>query len=327
MKIDWVLSGDRSKASSRLQGYVIHDWLIAQGHSSRILPFLSSQITSAKTRSFWRAALMIARSDAEVMVFEAPEWPAFQLARLASKLGKRVIAVRCDLLGGHLDSFFDVTIVPTAGLAESLGASRFVAIEDSVEVSPELFKKSYASKGKPKLVWFGHQGYEAFIVPWAEKLHEDLEGTVDIELISAGAFATRQWSEATIVGDLLDADIVVLPIPTGEWYANKSSNRLAMLFSLGVPAIASPITSYQKLGEDGVNVLFAGTDDFAPAVRKLLDPLERERVGTAARIGLGRRFSIDTIAPRWLQVFQSTPRVEQRSAKAAVFATLLKLIK
>ena len=199
-------------------------------------------------------------------------------------------------------------------------------IEDVVDVPPEVAKTSYASLPGPiKVVWFGHQGYECFIVGWAEKLREELGDSFSFEVISTGAFATRQWSEQTIVDDLLDCDIAVLPIPVGEWFANKSSNRLAMLFSLAMPTVASPIHSYREIGVHGVNVLFADPDGFGAALRTLIDPAYREKLGAQARRTVGQRFSVDAIAPQWLDRLQAIERVPRRNLKASAFAAVLKL--
>lgn len=325
MHVDWILSGDRVKASSRLQGFAIHEWLRRQGHDSTIICINAADILVAPSRPFFDVARSLAASDAETVVFEGPEWVMVQLAQLCSCWGKKVIGVRCDFLRGLYDQFFDAMIVPTAGLADALEIKHAIVIEDMVEVPVDAFKADYRTHGKARVGWIGHQGYEPFVVPFVEDLRRCLDKQVDFELISAGGFATKQWSEATIVQDVLAWDIAILPIPQRDWFANKSTNRLAMMMALGMPIIASPIASYRQLGEHEKTVLFADLNSFADAIRQLLDEGRRAALGIAARLAVAGRFSPDAIASQWLEAISNAPRRVKHGWKAQATAACVRI--
>lgn len=306
-RIDWILSGDRSKASSRLQGFLIHEWLQSQGVTSNIQAIGFNSINSPYTWKFFEIAIRICNSKANVVVFEAPEWLMVTLSRLSSAWGKQVVAVRCDRIPGNYDDYFDVTILPTEGLRRELGITRGKIIEDAVEIPYNIYKKNYSTTEKPRVVWVGHASYESYIVDFMKSLQSmpEIRDNFSFELISSGKFATRQWSEKTVIDDILSCDIAILPIPSGEWFANKSSNRLAMMLSLGMPTIASPIPSYTEIGKFS-NLLFAeSTEEFARHLFQLRTEERRATLGRQARQGLGDRFVIDNIGPKWLQVFRT----------------------
>lgn len=305
--VAWVLSGDINKASSRLQGINIHQWLQGHGVASRIF---ATQFASVR-RIRWsdlNLARQMVRSGVRVVVFEGPEWGAVQLARICSALGIVTIAVRCDRMPAEYDRYFDLTILPTEGLALELGVQHRRVIEDSVEVPPEIFKRSYEGCGPLKVVWMGHAGYEHFIVGFVRALKEKLGERVDFEIISNGPFASRQWSLQTVMQDMLACDLAILPIPEGEWFRNKSSNRLAMCMALGLPTIATPIDAYRALGVDGHSVLFAEHGDFADKILELASVDRRRQIGENAREVVMDRFSIDRIAPQWRDALLSAPR-------------------
>ena len=326
MKVDWVLSGDRTRASSRLQGYAIHDWMTRRGIDSRIIAanFAEERVWSL---GFVRTALRACRSRADVVVLEGGfEWSLVQLARLCSSWGKRVVAVCCDLRPGDYDACFDVTIVPTRGLAEKLGIRRFVVIDDIVEVPAEAVKRSYGAGAKPRVVWVGHGRYAAYITPFIDRLRREVGDRFDFELISLGSFATKQWAEETVVSNVLACDIAIIPIPTGEWFENKSTNRLAMMFSLGMPTVASPIASYLGLGRDGENVLFASSpEQFAQRLLEFLPEERRRALGSEARRSVGDRYRIERIGPEWLSALESVKRVPRSVGKIAAIGLAIRV--
>jgi len=231
LQVDWIISGDRTKASSRLQGFLIHEWMERHGVPSSIVAVDFHRIQDMHDRRFVDIAMRLRRSAATHVVFEAPDGTMTMLARLCSLWGRRVIAVRSDRILADYDTYYDLTITPTDGLRQELGIRRGVAIDDAVEVPAGACKSSYAPSGERlRVVWLGHPGYEEYIVGLVERLRAvpGISARFDFELISSGAFATRQWSEEQVIEDVLAGDIALLPLPEGAWYRNKSSNRLAI---------------------------------------------------------------------------------------------------
>lgn len=306
--VAWVISGSREKASSRLQGFLIHEWLTSQGVRSELIATDFNRTDSAASAAFLSAAIKLRCSMATHAVFEAPEWPMVQIAQLWRSWGKPAIAVRCDNIPGAYDDNFDLTIVPTEGLRSVLQIKRGTVINDIVEVPETVYKQDYRSGEKIRVVWVGHPSYQNYITQLVSRLqsHPDIKKSFQFELISTGSFATRQWSETTVVQDILSGDIALLPIPQGDWYQNKSSNRLAMMFSLGMPVVASRIPSYEELGRDGENAfLFESEDEIVSRLLALRSPETRRRLGMQGRLSLGDRYRIDKIGPQWAAAIES----------------------
>jgi hypothetical protein len=313
LQVDWIISGDRSRASSRLQGFLIHEWMERQGVPSSIVAVDFNRIRSVRDRRFVEIATRLRRSDATHVVFEAPEWTMTMLARMCSLWGRRVIAVRSDRIPEEYDTYYDLTITPTEGLRQELAIRRGAVINDVVEVPASACKGSYDARGERlRVVWLGHPGYEEFIVGLIARLRAvpEISERFDFELISSGPFATRQWSEEHVVEDVLDGDIALLALPEGAWYRNKSSNRLAMMFSLGMPVVATLIPSYAELARHGVNGLFVQhEDEIAACLLELADARRRESLGREARRGLGNAFRVEAIGPRWVDAIASAEPV------------------
>lgn len=307
LKVGWVISNDRSWAASRLQGFLIHEWLQGQGISSTLLAERFNDIRSARSLAFWRTALRLLRSDCDVIVFEGGEWTMMQLAKLWRAVGKRAVGVRCVPFAGAYDDTYDLTIVPTVEIQRQLQIRRARVIDDCVQVPPGVHKTDYAASERLRVVWVGHQGYADYITGLVARLRQvpEIAAGFDFELISKGSFATRQWAEETVVPDILACDIALISMPQGEWFQAKSSNRLAMLMRLGMPTVATLIPAYEALARDGENGLFLSSDEqVAARLLALRDQALRERLGRQARQDIGDGYDLDTVARRWLGVLR-----------------------
>ena len=128
-------------ASCRLQGFHIHDYLVRQGVASKVVATDFNSTHLGYSLPFLRLARQLRNDQGfDVIMFERPNWMAFKLSQLCRMAGIKTIAIRCDLLPGAYDEHFDLTIVPTDQLAHALKISRFHAIEDLVEVPPDVHK-------------------------------------------------------------------------------------------------------------------------------------------------------------------------------------------
>lgn len=234
-----------------------------------------------------------------------------QLAGILRRSGRHAVGVRCDPIPGPYDASFDVTIVPTKTLATELGIRNYAQIEDAVEVERGQYKGCYARDGKLKVVWVGHPGYQAYITNLVNSLLRDRRIREDFEfiLVSQGEFASRQWSEATVVADILSCDVALIAIPQEPWYLTKSTNRLALMMTLGMPIVATLIPSYRELARDGENGFFITDDnEISEKLLMLRDAGLRQSLGMSARKLIGNRYMVDEIALQWLFVLESTAR-------------------
>jgi glycosyltransferase involved in cell wall biosynthesis len=309
VKVGWVLSMDRSNAASRIQGHLVHEWLAGEGVDSVILTEFFQTVSSPLDWRFIKVVFKMRFGGFSHIVFESPEWAACQLSTIWKLLGGISICVRCDNVKGRYDHYFDKTILPTKTLADALNIKRRDIIPDCVETPSGLFKRDYSVSAKVQVAWVGHQTYKNYITHLVDSLEKNcfIKDNFKFVLISKGEFADHQWSESTVHQNILNCDIAFLPIPSGDWFVGKSSNRLAMMMALGMPTIASPIPSYSEIGENGRNVIFFKNEaEILEAFRMLLNSVHRERLGTTAKADLGDRFSFDKIGPHWLRSIAST---------------------
>lgn len=123
------------------------------------------------------------------------------------------------------------------------------------------------------------------------------------------------WSPRKVYGEMLAADIGVIPIdtnaarPTGNkppaWQL-KSENRLTMKMSIGLPVIATPIPAYEAVIEHGVNGFFASSKhDWEACFRILRDREARADIGRAARETVNIRFSKQEQSSKFIEAIQS----------------------
>lgn len=325
-KIGWILSVDRGNAASRLQGYLVDEWLQRHAVDSEIIAIHSQKITGPFDYNFIKIARKLRREKFTHIVFESPEWPIFQLALLWKLWGGISICVRCDNVTGQYDTYFDATILPTATLADALHVQRRKIIPDSVEVPPQLYKDNYLSGKKIQVVWVGHQGYAEYLKNFIASLQKNaiIKENFSFTLISKGDFATKQWSEKMVLGDILDGDIAIIPIPEGAWFTTKSSNRLAMMMALGMPIVASRIPSYQEIGEHGRNVLFADDEaSMLAALCALQNADSRASLGKMARNDIGDQFSMEKIGFLWKAAILETRDAFQTMPPASLRIRLL----
>ncbi len=331
LKIGWILSVDRNTASSRLQGYLIHEWLVRNNIDSHIVAANSCELKGLRDPRFYQIAKILYSENFTHIIFEGPEWVGFQISALCKLWGRITLCVRCDNLKADYDAYFDVTILPTKNLADSLGVSRRCIIPDCVEVASNQFKLDYSKKSpKLRVVWVGHQGYRDYLLELICRLmgNSFVNECVDFVLISKGDFATIQWNLDTVFCDVLSCDIAFIPIPVGEWYSGKSSNRLAMMMALGMPTIATPIPSYKSIAVAARDVLFVESDEEIIQSLMLLHSEDaRKALGCSARNSLGDHFGVDVIAPIWLRAIKEAVNSENkmpvRKWGAKVLASLI----
>jgi|GEM_PF-1701069 len=320
LNVAWVLGGDRNTASSRLQGYLIHEQFLRMKVKSSLVASNFNHCKSSISHQFFATAIEIFRGQYTHVIFEGPEWISTQLAMLVRARGMVCICVRCDRYQFAYDRYFDLTILPTDTLCDELKIQRARVIRDMVEVPIEKYKRSYLQiePGRIKVAWLGHQNYGPFIFDFIKglKLNATVKSKFSFETISIGPSFTRQWREESVVDDILACDLVIIPIPEGEWFKTKSANRLTMMFALGMPCVATPISSYQSIGNHNENVIFAASlDEFKKSLVKLIDPNTRERVGKNARQSLASEFSPVEVAREWFMAIRDSERQKAEKIK------------
>lgn len=322
-RIGWIISGNQEVASSRLQGFLIHKHLIAEGFESEIIFTEFHKKYNNYSLAFIRLARDVLSSSYNMIFFERPNWMMLKLSLWCRTKGIRTIGIRCDDIPGEYDHFFDATIVPTTALASKLRIKRAYVIEDMIEVPLELYKRHHTERYGPlKVVWVGHGSYQSFISNFIESISkiEGIAGRFEFITISKGSWATYAWSLETVYSHILECDIAIIPMPGSERFQAKSANRLTMFMALGMPVIAAPIPSYKSICNHSANCILASSiDDFRNALIAMEPQGIRKELGENARKYAWQYFSPNTIAAHWLDTIREVISLKQ----APVYNSLL----
>lgn len=301
-RIGWVLSGDCQLASSRLQGYRIHDYLLDQGLASEIAAVNTGQMKNAYSLEFFRLLARLLHARYHAVVFQKPEWMMFKLSEMLRVNGVRTAAIQCDPFPGDYAAYFDRVAVTSHRLRLALGLTDARIIDDMLEVPRTLYKQDYAAAGdRLRLVWVG-QGMVGYTREFFARLveHPRLAGRLEIITIGRGDWVTRPWSMDSVYRDILDGDVAVIPLPESEWASTKSTNRLTQFMALGMPTVASPIDSYLRIHQHGAPFQLArDLDEFAQAIDALGAEARRRELGRAARDYAWSHYAPEAIGPLW----------------------------
>jgi len=113
------------------------------------------------------------------------------------------------------------------------------------------------------------------------------------------------WNFETEKEDLAKMDVGLMPLSADAWSEGKCGFKLIQYFSIGIPAIASPVGVNNEIIENGRNgFLCDSTEEWKKALSQLLsDSFLREQMGLAGRKKIEACYSIQSQAQIFLQLF------------------------
>ena len=303
MKIGWLLVGDERVASSRIQGLSIHRELLARGVRSEIL----TAPRSFDTRLHWKAPrrwfeATLRRRD--ILVFQKVESSrAARFARLARRLGTRIVFLQADVRESGFYRVADSVVVSSSELASQLAPfcrAPITVIEDAIDLPRETEAVPSRRRERLRVLWIGGR----LNFPSLERIRPVLDQAefrdLDLITVSDHPDAKLGWSRETALRELREADVAVLPCLDTPSARAKSNNRLTLFMGAGIPVVASPIPAYQAIVDHGENGFLAeSSEKWAATLRALREPGLREAVGRAARLNAWGRYAPDVIAGHW----------------------------
>jgi len=266
-----------------------------------LLPYLPAVVERMATRG---KAVIYDMDDAFFHRYDdSPNWLVRRL--LGCKLGdllSRAAACSCgnDYLREYAARFCPNTVVvPTV-------------------VDTEVYRP-VARKPDSQLVigWIGSPTTWPNLRPLLPLLKELCAGgDACVRVIGAGSAADADsfpglelvdWSEATEVAEVQRMDIGIMPLIDSPFERGKSGYKLIQYMACGLPVVASPVGVNRTIVADGVNGFHATTEDqWRQALRKLIaEPELRRRMGERGRKQVKAAYSLDSQAPRLIELFRS----------------------
>jgi Glycosyl transferases group 1 len=302
--VNWVLFDGRTLASSRLQGHAIHDFLVQQGHPSRLLSTPPFPLRDAPWRG--RAAATVAELAAgQVVVVQKLGGPRTEeLLRALRERGAAVVYAAADLEPeNELPLRCNAVVCSSRLLAEHWRAAGANAVEIP-EPADFWLEPDGGDRGRVRLCWIGHRKNWDTVEPIRRLLREPGFSGYELVTVSNHHAADVQWSLEAAKAALAAADVGIVPTRVDELARYASSNRVVQVMAAGRPVVAGRIPPYEELIVDGENGFLCSTEsEWRAALAALAEPARRRELARRAWEPMRERFRLEAVGVRWLEVF------------------------
>lgn len=234
------------------------------------------------------------------------------LRRLLSDKLERVMAAAAAVTAGNR---------MLADHARQAGAKRVEILPTVVDVDryptirPAATNNDDDDDGPPVAGWIGTPATAGYLRAVAEPLNRLVgDGRLRLRVVGATADALPglnaeflPWSEATETQTVASFDIGLMPLPDTPWERGKCAYKLIQCMACAKPVIASPVGANCDVVTDGENGFLATTpEEWAAALERLAGaPALRRRMGEAGRAKVEKSFSLQTAAPRLIDLLRA----------------------
>jgi hypothetical protein len=308
----WLLRGDRSVASSRFQGYLIHHQLVRSARGafkSRILLAPPHYLASEPWTSVERD-LLASASRGAIVVLQKMFGPTMAaLPHLIREAGGKTVFVHCDYEpDNEIPMACDVVVTPSTALAAEYvarGCRQVVVIPDPAEIvwpTPVAGSKdtTFLTIG-----WIGSSGNWKTLDDLRAILSEDEFDDFRLVTVSDHPNADERWSLRAVARIMPRFDLAVVPVGSTNQYRVKSANRVALFMAAGVPVIAGRIPAYESVIAHGENgLLFSNREELRDCLRGLRSASKRRTVSSAAFEMARTQFTVAETTRRWRRLLE-----------------------
>jgi glycosyltransferase involved in cell wall biosynthesis len=193
-----------------------------------------------------------------------------------------------------------VTILPT--------------VVDTVRYQPV----SQRVPGPLRIGWSGSRSTVKFCLPLIKDVLPRIAAVHDIEFVVIADVPPEfdlpdvkvrfiPWSPETEVESLLQIDIGLMPLNDEPFERGKCGAKAILYMAAGIPSLVSPVGVNQEIIAHGIHGFHCVTDEewLKYAILLLQDPELRERMGVAARQRAEDHYSVSSLLPKMLDVFQA----------------------
>lgn len=172
-------------------------------------------------------------------------------------------------------------------------------------------------KDKITIGWSGSittiQHFE-FAIPFLIKIKEKYPDKVDFKVIGDGNYVHKElgiqglpWKKDTEVEELASIDIGLMPLPDDEWASGKCGLKGLQYMALEIATIMSPVGVNSEIIQHGKDGFLASTEEeWVNSLSLLIEDDElRINMGKEARKTIIKRYSVEALKERYIEIFQS----------------------
>jgi glycosyltransferase involved in cell wall biosynthesis len=325
MKIGWILSGDMGVASARIQGWNMHKLFLKRGINSKIIYSPNGFQTKLNLSKRKINEILIEGYDC-IILQKIQKWENFSyFIRKAHKNGIKIIYIGIDSINIKFAIACDGILTVTDFLKKQIPIKyrkKTFIVFDSYEHPKNLYKRHNNSK-KINLIFVSNDVFSIF--PQIEFLPKNVSLTIigppkerarkwqpnqEIFTKTPYKFKYLVWNIKRVNKEILKSDVGVIPYPKKnlkqDYIKTKSSNRLIMFMSFGLPTIASPIPSYKDLIKQGKNGFIAkNLRGWIKIIEMLRDnPKIRKIIGIQARKDVINKYSLEKQGELYLKIIK-----------------------
>jgi glycosyltransferase involved in cell wall biosynthesis len=116
----------------------------------------------------------------------------------------------------------------------------------------------------------------------------------------------KMWAREDENSDLQDIDIGLAPLPDHEWTKGKCATKLLQYLSVGIPVVCSPVGVHTEIVKEGINGLFATSNqEWIDKINLLIrDKTLRERMGLEGRKTVDLSYSLKANTPKFINAIK-----------------------
>ena len=336
MKIGWILWGDKTVASARIQGWNVHDLFVNKGINSKIIFAPKGFQTELKLSK--KEIDNILNKNYECIVLQKIQKGKnfFYLVKKAKEKGTKLLYIGVDSINIDFASSCDAILTITDYLKKKIPKKyqkKTFLVFDGYEQSKGVIKKHNSSK-ELNLIFVSNDIYSKF--PQIKSLPKNVSLTIlgpprkrakkwnpnkTIFTKTPHKFKYIVWKLKTIEKEILKYDVAVIPFPKEDlkedYIKTKSTNRLIMFMAMGLPVIASPIPSYKKIIKQGKNGFIAKDSKDWERLLKYLknNPKKRKEIGLEARKDVINKYSLEKQGELYLGIIKKVLKVPKINKK------------
>jgi len=234
------------------------------------------------------------------------------------------------LLGSKIDRIMSTADLVTAGnsylglRAKAAGAQAVVELPTVVDLSN--YPKSASAppvQERPFTVgWIGSPLTSSYLEPLRPALSE-LAARLWLKIILIGAAPEAltglpvervAWSADTEAAELARCGVGIMPLPDLPWERGKCGYKLIQYMASALPVVASPVGINREIVIHQQNGFLAETtaDWVSSLYRLACEPELRRRMGMSGRRRVEANYSLDAVAPKWIELLYSVGTAQPR---------------